>query len=132
MATDWFDRFTDRARRVLVFAQEEAQRLNHNYIGTEHLLLGLLREREGVAAGVLSGLGVGLERVSSSVELIVGRGDRAVTGDMHLTPRAKRAIELAVEESRRLGHHYIGTEHLLLGLIREARASLPACWRAWA
>src|SRR6266536_380913 len=107
---DRFDKFTERARRVLTLAQEEALRFNHNYIGTEHLLLGLVREGEGVAAKVLANLGV---------ELIIGRGDRAVMGEIGLTPRAKKVIELAVDEARRLGHHYIGTEHLLLGLVRE-------------
>jgi ATP-dependent Clp protease ATP-binding subunit ClpC len=116
---DRFDKFTDRARKVLILAQEEAQRFNHNYIGTEHLLLGLVREGEGVAAKVLSNLGVELNKVRSAVEFIIGRGDRMVIGDISLTPRAKKVIELAVEEARRLGHNYIGTEHLLLGLVRE-------------
>ncbi|MGH2442297.1 MAG: ATP-dependent Clp protease ATP-binding subunit [Chloroflexota bacterium] len=114
-----FDRFTERARKVLTLAQEEAQRFNHNYIGTEHLLLGLVREGEGVAAKVLSNLGIELTKVRSAVEFIIGRGDRVVMGEIGLTPRAKKVIELAVDEARRLGHHYIGTEHLLLGLIRE-------------
>src|SRR6266511_834267 len=116
---DRFDKFTERARRVLQLAQEEAQRFNHNYIGTEHLLLGLVREGEGVAAKVLANLGVELNKVRSAVEFIIGRGDRAVMGEIGLTPRAKKVIELAVDEARRLGHHYIGTEHLLLGLVRE-------------
>src|SRR5919202_965989 len=116
---DRFDKFTERARKVLQLAQEEAQRFNHNYIGTEHLLLGLVREGEGVAAKVLANLGVELNKVRSAVEFIIGRGDRAVTGDIGLTPRAKKVIELSVDEARRLGHHYIGTEHLLLGLVRE-------------
>ena len=116
---DRFDKFTERARRVLTLAQEEALRFNHNYIGTEHLLLGLVREGEGVAAKVLSNMGVELNKVRSAVEFIIGRGDRAVMGDIGLTPRAKKVIELAVDEARRLGHHYIGTEHLLLGLVRE-------------
>ena len=114
-----FDRFTERARKVLTLAQEEAQRFNHNYIGTEHLLLGLVREGEGVAAKVLSNLGIELTKVRSAVEHIIGRGERQVMGEIGLTPRAKKVIELAVDEARRLGHHYIGTEHLLLGLIRE-------------
>ncbi len=114
-----FDRFTERARKVLTLAQEEAQRFNHNYIGTEHLLLGLVREGEGVAAKVLSNLGIELTKVRSAVEFIIGRGERTVQGEIGLTPRAKKVIELAVDEARRLGHHYIGTEHLLLGLIRE-------------
>ncbi|HBY96022.1 MAG TPA: NDP-hexose 4-ketoreductase [Chloroflexi bacterium] len=114
-----FDRFTKKARRVLSLAQEEAQALNHGYIGTEHLLLGLVREGDGVAARVLKDLGVDLPKVRSAVEDIVGRGKRATLGRIGLTPRTKRVIELAVEEARRLGHHYIGTEHLLLGLARE-------------
>ncbi len=116
---DRFDKFTERARRVLTLAQEEALRFNHNYIGTEHLLLGLVREGEGVAAKVLANLGVELNKVRSAVEFIIGLGDSAVMGEIGLTPRAKKVIELAVDEARRLGHHYIGTEHLLLGLVRE-------------
>ncbi|HWZ18369.1 MAG TPA: Clp protease N-terminal domain-containing protein [Ktedonobacteraceae bacterium] len=100
-------------------AQEEAQRLHHNYIGTEHLLLGLVREGEGVAAKVLTSLGVDLEKVRKAIEDIIGRGDRIVLGEIGLTPRAKKVIELAVDEARLLNHHYIGTEHILLGLIRE-------------
>jgi ATP-dependent Clp protease ATP-binding subunit ClpC len=119
MPNDRFDKFTERARKVLQLAQEEAQRFNHNYIGTEHLLLGLVREGEGVAAKVLANLGVELNKVRSAVEFIIGRGDRTVTGDIGLTPRAKKVIELSVDEARRLNHHYIGTEHLLLGLVRE-------------
>ena len=116
---DRFDKFTERARRVLTLAQEEAHRFNHNYIGTEHILLGLVREGDGVAAKVLSNLGVELNKVRSAVEFIIGRGDRTVLGEIGLTPRAKKVIELAVDEARRLGHSYIGTEHLLLGLVRE-------------
>ena len=116
---DRFDKFTERARKVLQLAQEEAQRLHHNYIGTEHLLLGLVREGEGVAGQVLTSLGVDLEKVRKAVEDIIGRGDRIVLGEIGLTPRAKQVIELAVDEARLLNHHYIGTEHLLLGLIRE-------------
>jgi ATP-dependent Clp protease ATP-binding subunit ClpC len=116
---DKFDRFTKRARRVLTLAQEEAQRLNHNYIGTEHLLLGLVREENGVAVRVLRDLGVDPRQVRERVERTVGRGQRAMYGKLSLTPRTKRVIELAVDEARRLGHHYIGTEHLLLGLVRE-------------
>ena len=116
---DRFEKFTERARRVLTLAQEEALRFNHNYIGTEHILLGLVREGEGVAAKVLANLGVDLNKVRSAVEFIIGRGDKAVTGEIGLTPRARKVIELAVDEARRLGHHYIGTEHLLLGLVRE-------------
>ncbi len=117
--TDRFDKFTERARKTLQLAQEEAQRFNHNYIGTEHILLGLVREGDGVAARVLNNLGIELNKVRSAVEFIIGRGDRMVTGEIGLTPRAKRVIELAVDEARRLNHHYIGTEHLLLGLVRE-------------
>ncbi len=116
---DKFDRFTKRARRVLTLAQEEAQRLNHNYIGTEHLLLGLVREENGVAVRVLKELNVDLKQIRERVERTVGRGQRAMYGKLSLTPRTKRVIEMAVDEARRLGHHYIGTEHLLLGLIRE-------------
>jgi ATP-dependent Clp protease ATP-binding subunit ClpC len=116
--SDKFDRFTKRARRVLTLAQEEAQRLNHNYIGTEHLLLGLVREENGVAVRVLRDLGVDPKQVRERVERTVGRGQRAMYGKLSLTPRTKRVIELAVDEARRLGHHYIGTEHLLLGLVR--------------
>jgi len=116
---DRFDKFTERARRVLTLAQEEAQRFNHNYIGTEHLLLGLVREGDGVAAKVLNNLGVELSKVRSAVEFIIGRGEKSVSGEIGLTPRAKKVIELAVEEARRMNHSYIGTEHLLLGLVRE-------------
>ena len=114
-----FDKFTERARKVLTLAQEEAQRFNHNYIGTEHLLLGLVREGDGVAARVLSNMGVQLPKVRSAVEFIIGRGETMVMGEIGLTPRAKKVIELAVDEARRLNHPYIGTEHLLLGLVRE-------------
>ncbi|MDL1896319.1 ATP-dependent Clp protease ATP-binding subunit [Anaerolineae bacterium CFX7] len=117
--SDKFDKFTKRARRVLTFAQEEAQRLNHNYIGTEHILLGLIREEEGLAAKVLRDLGLDQTRVRQVIEEIVGRGQAAPGTRLSLTPRTKRVIELAVDEARRMGHHYIGTEHLLLGLIRE-------------
>ena len=116
---DKFDKFTERARKVLTLAQEEAQRFNHNYIGTEHLLLGLVREGDGVAARVLSNMGVQLPKVRSAVEFIIGRGETMIMGEIGLTPRAKKVIELAVDEARRLNHHYIGTEHLLLGLVRE-------------
>ena len=118
-ARNKFDKFTTRARKVLSLAQEEAQRFQHNYIGTEHLLLGLVREGEGVAAKVLEDLGVELIQVRSAVEFIINRGDRIVVGEIGLTPRAKKVIELAVDEARRLNHHYIGTEHILLGLVRE-------------
>src|SRR5260370_5398138 len=115
-----YDKFTQRARKVLSLAQEEAQRFQHDYIGTEHLLLGLVREREGIAAKVLSNLGVELNKVRIAVESIIGHGDHIVLGEIGLTPRAKKVIELALDEARRLNHHYIGTEHLLLGLVRES------------
>jgi len=117
---DRFDKFTERARKVLSLAQEEAQRFQHNYIGTEHLLLGLVRERDGAAAKVLASLGIDLNKVRDAVEFIIGRGDRIVLGEIGLTPRAKKVIEFAVDEARRSNHHYIGTEHLLLGLVRES------------
>ncbi len=114
-----FEKFSESARRVLSLAQEEAQRFNHNYIGTEHILLGLVRENDGVAAKVLSNLNVELTKVRSAVEFIIGRGERSAPGEIGLTPRAKKVIELAVDEARRLNHNYIGTEHLLIGLMRE-------------
>jgi ATP-dependent Clp protease ATP-binding subunit ClpC len=114
-----FEKFSERARRVLTIAQEEARSLNHSYIGTEHILLGLVREEEGVAARVLTNLGIGLSKVRSAVEFIIGRGDKPGTGETGLTPRAKKVIELAIDEARQMGHNYIGTEHLLLGLLRE-------------
>lgn len=116
--TSSFDRFTERARRVLNLAQEEAEAFNHRYIGTEHILLGLIREREGAAARVLGEMGVNLEKVRGAVEFIVGRSDRASPRHRELTEQAKKALELAVDEARRLNHSYIGTEHLLLGLLR--------------
>ena len=114
-----FEKFSERARRVLTIAQEEARQLNHNYIGTEHILLGLVREEEGVAAKVLTNLGASLNKVRQAVEFISGRGERPSTGETGLTPRAKKVIELAIDEARQLSHNYIGTEHLLLGLLRE-------------
>jgi ATP-dependent Clp protease ATP-binding subunit ClpC len=114
-----FEKFSERARRVLTLAQEEAQSLNHSYIGTEHILLGLVREEEGAAAKVLTNLGVGLAKVRTSVEFVIGHGEKMSSGETGLTPRARRVIELAIDEARRLGHGYIGTEHLLLGLLRE-------------
>ncbi len=118
-----FEKFSDRARRVLISAQEEAQHFNHSYIGTEHILLGLLREEEGVAAKVLVNLGTSLNKVRSAVELVMGRGEKPTTGETGLTPRAKRVIELAIDEARHLSHNYIGTEHLLLGLLREGEGT---------
>ena len=114
-----FEKFSERARKVLSLAQEEAQRFNHNYIGTEHILLGLVRETDGVAARVLANLGVDLNKVRSAVEFIIGRGEKPSQGEIGLTPRAKRVVELAVDEARRMNHTYIGTEHLLIGLLRE-------------
>ena len=120
-----FEKFSEKARRVLSLAQEEAQRFNHTYIGTEHILLGLVRETDGVAARVLVNLDVELPKIRSAVEFIIGRGERTPTGEIGLTPRAKKVIELAVDEARRLNHNYIGTEHLLIGLMREGEG-VPA------
>ena len=114
-----FERFTDRARRVVVLAQEEARMLNHNYIGTEHILLGLIHEGEGVAAKALEGMGISLEGVRAQVEEIIGQGQQAPSGHIPFTPRAKKVLELSLPEALHLGHNYIGTEHILLGLIRE-------------
>ncbi|TRZ84160.1 MAG: ATP-dependent Clp protease ATP-binding subunit [Streptomycetaceae bacterium] len=114
-----FERFTDRARRVVVLAQEEARMLNHNYIGTEHILLGLIHEGEGVAAKAMESLGISLEAVRSQVEEIIGQGQQAPSGHIPFTPRAKKVLELSLREALQLGHNYIGTEHILLGLIRE-------------
>jgi ATP-dependent Clp protease ATP-binding subunit ClpA len=115
-----FDRFNDRAKRVLALAQDEAIRFNHNYIGTEHLLLGLVREGEGVAARALDSLGVELSKVRVSVEFMIGRGDSTSTpSEITLSPRTKKIIELAIDEARRMGHSHVGTEHLLLGIVRE-------------
>ena len=114
-----FDRFTERARTVLTLAEEEARALHHRYIGSEHLLLGLLAEGQGVAGHALTALGVGLEEARGVVATVTKRGDKAVIGNLDLTPRTKKVIELAVGEARRLEHRYVGTEHLLLGLLRE-------------
>lgn len=114
-----FDKFTKRARHALQLAQEEAQRLNHNYMGTEHLLLGLVREGEGIASQVLKSLGVESDAARNKVEFIIGHGKHKVTGEVPLTPRCKQVLALAVEEALRLNHQFIGTEHLLLGLVRE-------------
>jgi ATP-dependent Clp protease ATP-binding subunit ClpA len=113
-----FERFTDRARRVVVLAQEEARMLGHDYIGTEHLLLALIHEGEGVAAKALLALDVDLDTLRREVEALVGRGQQATSGHIPFTPRAKKVLELALRESVQLGHDYIGTEHLLLGLVR--------------
>ena len=115
-----FNKFTERARKVILLAKEEAKRFNHDYIGTEHILLGLIREGEGVAAAVLQKLGLSPEKIRLEVEKLVQSGPSTmVSGDIPFTPKAKKVIELAMEEARSLGHNYIGTEHLLLGLIRE-------------
>jgi len=114
-----FARFTDRARRVVVEGQDEARTLNHNYIGTEHILLGLIHEGEGVGAKALESLGISLDTVRQQVQEIIGQGQHASSGHIPFTPRAKKVLELALAESKALGHHYIGTEHILLGLIRE-------------
>jgi ATP-dependent Clp protease ATP-binding subunit ClpC len=114
-----FERLTDRARRVVVLAEDEARQLDHNHIGTEHLLLGLARVGEGVAARALESLGIGLEAVRQQVEEAIGRGEQAPAGRIPFTPRAKKVLELALREAMALGHHYVGTEHILLGLLRE-------------
>jgi ATP-dependent Clp protease ATP-binding subunit ClpA len=114
-----FERFTDRARRVVVLAQEEARLLNHDYIGTEHILLGLAREDDGIAARALESLEISLQAVRQQVEEIIGRGKRPPSGHIPFTPRAKKVLELSLREAHLLGHNYIGTEHILLGLIRE-------------
>jgi ATP-dependent Clp protease ATP-binding subunit ClpC len=114
-----FERFTDRSRRVVVLAQEEARILNHNYIGTEHLLLGLIHEGEGVAARALESLGISLEAVRQQVEEVTGRGEELPSGHIPFTARAKKVLELSLREAMQLGHNYIGTEHILLGLLRE-------------
>ncbi len=119
-----FERFTDRAQRVVVLAQEEARMLNHNYLGTEHILLGLIHEGEGVAAKALESLGISLEAVRQQVEKIIGQGQQAPPGHIPFTPRAKKVMELASREALQLGHNYIGTEHILLGRGKRARARL--------
>jgi len=114
-----FERYTDRARRVVVLAQEEARRLNHNYIGTEHILLGLIHEGDGIAAKALVSLEINLDAVRQQVEEIIGQGQQAPSGHIPFTPRAKKVLELSRREAEQFGHNYIGTEHILLGLIRE-------------
>ena len=121
------ERFTERARQVVVLAQEEARDLKHNYIGTEHLLLGLLREGDGVAARVLSALDVSLEDVRGTIMRIVGEGEHESQGQIPFTPRAKKVLELALREALSLGHNYIGTEHILLGLVRESEGVAARC-----
>jgi ATP-dependent Clp protease ATP-binding subunit ClpC len=122
-----FERFTDRARRVVVLAQEEARMLNHNYIGTEHILLGLIHEGEGVAAKALESLDISLDAVREQVEEIIGQGQQAPSGHIPFTPRAKKVLELSLREALQLGHNYIGTEHILLGLIREGEGVAARC-----
>src|SRR5215210_7776817 len=114
-----FERFTERAREVVVLAQEEARALKHNYIGTEHILLGLLREPDGVSRRALSNFGVSLEEVRGQVARIVGQGDEVTAGQIPFTPRAKKVLELSLREALSIGHNYIGSEHILLGLARE-------------
>jgi ATP-dependent Clp protease ATP-binding subunit ClpA len=118
-----FERFTERARRVVVLAQEEARRLNHNHVGTEHILLGLIHEGEGVAAASLESLGISLEAVREQIEGIIGQGRAAPPGNIPYTPRAKKVLELSLREALQLGHNHIGSEHILLGLIREGRGA---------
>jgi ATP-dependent Clp protease ATP-binding subunit ClpC len=120
-----FERFTERARRVVVLAQEEARMLNHNYVGTEHILLGLIHEGQGVAAEALESLGISLESVRQQVEEIIGRGEQAPSGHIPFTPRAKTVLELSLREAPQLGHNYVGTESILLGLIREGEGVAP-------
>jgi ATP-dependent Clp protease ATP-binding subunit ClpC len=114
-----FERFTERSRHVVVLAQDEARKLKHNYIGTEHILLGLLREKEGLAARVLESFDVTLEKVRAQVARIIGEGDEVTTGQIPFTPRTKKVLELSLREALALGHGYIGTEHILLGIVRE-------------
>src|SRR3954451_25362025 len=114
-----FERFTDRARRVVVLAQEEARMLSHNYIGTEHILLGLIHEGEGIAAKALESLDISLEAVRAQVEEVIGQGQQAPSGHIPFTPRAKKVLDLSLREALQIGHSYIGPEHILLGLIRE-------------
>ena len=118
-----FERFTDRARRVVVLAQDEARLLNHNYIGTEHILLGLIHENEGVGAKALEALGVTLDAVREQVRDIIGEGKQTPSGHIPFTPRAKKVLELSLREALQLGHNYIGTEHILLGLLREGEGT---------
>jgi ATP-dependent Clp protease ATP-binding subunit ClpC len=114
-----FERFTERARQSVVFAQDEARRLRHNYLGTEHLLLGLLREEEGMAARILVSMGITVEEVRAQVARVIGEGEEVTPGQIPFTPRAKKVLELALQESIGLRHNYIGTEHILLGIGRE-------------
>ncbi len=116
---DRFEKFSDSARKVLTLAQDEAHRLNHSYIGTEHILLGLVREGDGVAGRTLNGLGFDLNKVRSAVEVIIGRGDSLLVGNMTLAPRVKKVLELAVDEARQLKNDRVDTEHLLLGIVSE-------------
>ena len=127
------DKFTERVRKVMYLAREEAARLQHDYIGTEHLLLGVVREGEGIAATVLNNLGLDLDQIRQAVESMVSNSGGTLTiGEIPFTPRAKRVLELAVDEARQLGHNYVGTEHLLLGLIREGEGVPRGCSWNWA
>src|SRR5579871_5480825 len=121
--TVMFERFTNRARHVVVLAQEEARRLDHNYIGTEHLLLGLLGEPESIGGRVLTGIGMSLDGARAEVAAITGKGKRAPSGHIPFTPRAKKILELALREALQLNHNYIGTEHILLGIVREGEGA---------
>jgi len=118
-----FERFTDRARQVVVLAQEEARMFHHNYIGTEHLLLGLTRADEGIAARALKNLGISVEDVRQDVEKVIGRGEQVPSGHIPFTPRAKNVLELSLREALQLGHSYVATEHILLGLVREGEGA---------
>ena len=126
-----FERFTEKAIKVVMLAQEEARRLGHNFVGTEQIMLGLIGEGTGIAAKVLKSMGISLKEARVEVEKIIGRGSGFVAVEIPFTPRAKRVLELALEEARQLGHNYIGTEHLLLGLLREKKASRRAFWKTW-
>ena len=118
-----FDRYTERAKRVLMFAHEESRRLNHDYIGTEHLLLGLVREENGIAARILAGMDVDVAKARAGVGKVTERGKHTVVGNINLTERGKKAIQHAAEEARQMGHGYIGTEHMLLGLVRDGKST---------
>ena len=123
-----FERFTEKAIKVIMLAQEEARRLGHNFVGTEQILLGLIGEGTGIAAKTLKGMGVNLKEARTEVEKIIGRGSGFVAVEIPFTPRAKRVLELSWDEARQLGHNYIGTEHLLLGLVREGEGVARRAW----
>jgi len=126
-----FERFTERAKRALVLAQQEAEGFHHSYIGTEHVLLGLLRERDGLAAKVLDNFGVDMRKVRDAIHSMPGHDERADTQSITPTPRAKKVIEISFEESRRMDHSYVGTEHLLLGLLIEGEGTAAPYWGIW-